>query len=372
MPDSIRSSGRHLLSIINDILDFSQIEAGRLVLESIDFSVAATLEQVRSLLTPQATERGLELTMSIDQHSPPVVRGDPTRLRQVLLNLVGNALKFTSTGWVRVHVGCGDVGHRASLRFEIQDTGIGITAEQQAELFQAFAQAEGSTARTYGGSGLGLAISKRLVEAMGGTIGVESELGRGSTFWFELALEVGDSVVAAERDAEKPASVPSLHILVAEDVPINRDLLQTVLTQQGHEVTMAENGEEAVRQASSTEFDVILMDVQMPVLDGIAAARQIRRLPSPAGKVPIIALTANVMAAEHDRCLEAGMSEVLTKPVAWPSLFAALAALAPTRRAASINSPGPADEELSVASAGATPSGRLDFHRNPVGRHVRR
>jgi signal transduction histidine kinase/HPt (histidine-containing phosphotransfer) domain-containing protein/ActR/RegA family two-component response regulator len=325
--DAIHSSGRHLLSVINDILDFSQVEAGRLVLEQIDFSVAELLEQVRSLMMPHATERGLQFSVAIDRHSPPVVRGDPTRLRQILLNLVGNALKFTSSGGVRLCVRCAEGSEAVKFRFEVRDTGIGITAEQQTELFQAFAQAERSTARTYGGSGLGLAISKKLVDAMGGVIGVESELGGGSTFWFEVSLALGDSVAVEEIASGKRASVMPLRILVAEDVPINRDLLHTMLSQQGHCVSLVDNGEEAVRLAARAEFDVILMDVQMPVMDGIEASRRIRRLPASAAIVPIIALTANVLASEHERCLAAGMNQVLTKPVVWPTLFSALTAV---------------------------------------------
>jgi PAS domain S-box-containing protein len=326
--EAIRASGRHLLSIINDILDFSRIEAGRLELEQVDFSVFFLLEQVRSLMAPQAAERGLGLEFKFETPSPPVVQGDPTRLQQVLLNLVGNALKFTQKGGVTVAVSHGPAdGRMARFRFEVRDTGIGIPKEKQAELFEAFAQADRSTARRYGGSGLGLAICKRLVGAMGGQIGVESVPGVGSLFWFEVPLELGDAMVAAERTAAAPVAVPPLRVLVAEDVEINRDLLRDQLGRHGHELAFAQNGAEAVELAAEGRFDLVLMDVQMPVMDGIEAARWIRRLPPPAGAVPIAALTANVMEAERERCLAAGMSRVLTKPVAWPELFATMAAL---------------------------------------------
>ena len=351
--DGVRSSGRHLLSIINDILDLSQIEAGRLALEQIDFSVAEVLEQIRSLMTPQAVEHGLEFCLVIDRNLPPVIRGDPTRLKQVLLNLVANALKFTSQGTVGIRVRCWDESETVRFRFEVQDSGIGITAEQQAKLFQSFTQAERSTTRTYGGSGLGLAISRQLVEAMGGAIGVESELGRGSTFWFEVSFELRDSVVVAERAAVKSTSVLPLRVLVAEDVPVIRDLLCTMLIRQGHTVSLAENGEEAARQAARAEFDVIVMDMQMPVMNGMESSRRIRRLPPPAGTVPIIGLTANVLPAEHDRCRAAGISQVLTKPITWPTLFAALAAIATTKPRSRSETASPTGGELLGAAAPA-------------------
>ena len=270
----------------------------------------------------------------------------------MLLNLVGNALKFTSQGAVEIRVRCWDESKTVRFRFEVQDSGIGITAEQQAELFQPFTQAERSTARTYGGSGLGLAISKQLVEAMGGAIGVESELGRGSTFWFEVPLELGDSVAVVERATVKSASVRPLRVLVADDVPVIRDLLCRMLAGQGHTVSLADNGEEAARQAARAEFDVIVMDVQMPVMNGMEASRRIRRLPPPAGTVPIIGLTANVLAAEHDRCRAAGMSQVLTKPITWPTLSAALAA-ATTKPRSRSEAAFPAGGELLGAAAPA-------------------
>ncbi|HEX8374470.1 MAG TPA: ATP-binding protein, partial [Geminicoccaceae bacterium] len=323
---AIRTSGRHLLSVVNDILDFSRIEAGRLELERVDFSVPGLLEEVRSLLAPQARERGLELRFELDEHSPPIGVGDPTRLRQVLLNLVGNALKFTHEGGVAVAVSSRPEGEgRVRLLFEVRDTGIGMTPGQAAGLFQAFAQADRSTARRYGGTGLGLAISRRLVEAMGGAIGVESAPGAGSLFWFEAPFEVGDAAVASERATFDPASVRPLRLLLAEDIELNRDLLGDMLGRHGHEVVFAEDGAEAVERAAAGGFDVVLMDVQMPVVDGVEATRRIRALPPPAGRVPIVAQTANVMASERERYLAAGMDGHVMKPVEWGDLFAALA-----------------------------------------------
>jgi CheY-like chemotaxis protein len=280
-------------------------------------------------MAPQAAGRGLELRFDVlGSLGSMAVKGDPTRLKQVLLNLVGNALKFTHRGGVTVTVGREERdGAGVRLRFAVRDTGIGIPEEMQAALFDAFVQAEGSTTRRYGGTGLGLAISKRLVEAMGGAIGVESAPGKGSLFWFEVPLEVGDAAVAAARVDLDPASVPPLRLLVAEDAEANRELLREMLGRHGHAVAFAANGAEAVGLAARERFDAVLMDVRMPVMDGVEATRRIRALPPPAGRVPIVRLTANVVASERERYLAAGMDACLAKPVDWGRLFAVLARL---------------------------------------------
>src|SRR3954452_18671985 len=313
--EAIRTSDRHLLHVINDVLDFSRIEAGGLELERVDFPLGEVLEQVRSLMVPQAVERGLHLAFELDEHSPPIVKGDPTRLRQVLLNLVGNGLKFTHAGGVTVRMTSRPAGEgRFVLRFEVEDTGIGIAPEQVADLFRPFAQADRSIARRYGGSGLGLAISRRLVGAMGGEIGVESAPGEGSRFWFEVPLERGDVLVAAERSAPEQASVRPLRVLVADDVEVNRELLGEVLGRHGHAVAFAADGAEAVALVARERFDAVLMDVQMPVMDGVEATRRVRALPPPACRVPVLGLTANVLEGERRRYLSAGMDRCLTKP----------------------------------------------------------
>jgi signal transduction histidine kinase/CheY-like chemotaxis protein len=363
--EAIRLSGQHLLSIINDILDFSRIEAGGLELERIDFPLAEPLDQVRQLTEPQALERGLGLRFELDERSPAVVRGDPTRLKQVLFNLVGNGLKFTRAGSVTMRVACRaeDEG-RVHLRFEVEDTGVGMTPEQVAALFRPFTQADRSTTRRYGGSGLGLAICKRLVEVMGGRIGVESTPDKGSLFWFDLPFEVGDASASPERAVLDPTAVAPLRILLGEDIALNQELITEMLSQGGHEVVVANDGEEAVELAARQRFDLVLMDVQMPRMDGIEATRQIRRLPPPACDVPIAALTANVMASEREQYLAAGMNRCLTKPVVWPDLLATLAAVAPRPdqtvgakpterpRDGSGASPGP-EAPARVAAAGA-------------------
>jgi signal transduction histidine kinase/ActR/RegA family two-component response regulator len=323
--EEIRSSGRHLRDLISDVLDLSRIESGKLELEHTSFSISELLEAVRSLMTPQAIERGLDLTLELDESLPPILKGDPTHLRQVLINFVGNGLKFTNRGGVRISASHRqEQDGRIRLRFEVRDTGIGIPKDKQAELFKPFVQADRSITRQYGGSGLGLAISKRLVEAMGGTLGVDSLPGVGSRFWFEVVLETGDAA-AAEPAKLDPATVPPRRILLVEDVELNRRLLQMMLSAHGHEVIFATSGAEAVELVVRERFDVVLMDVQMPVMDGVEATRQIRQMAGPAREVPIIGLTANVLASEQQRYLAAGMNACLTKPIDWDQLFAALA-----------------------------------------------
>jgi PAS domain S-box-containing protein len=340
--ETIRTSGRHLLGVINSILDFSRIEAGRLDLEHIDFTINEVLEQVHSLLAPQAAERGLLLGFQSGREVTLAVRGDPTRLRQVLMNLVGNALKFTVRGRVDISaVQLPTDDGQPRIRFAVRDTGIGIASERLNDLFTPFVQADSSTARRFGGSGLGLAICKRLVEAMGGLIGVESRPGTGSTFWFELPFELGSPAALAERSALDRTKVPPLRILVVDDVAVNRDMLAEMLRRQGHDILLAEDGARALEIAGRERLDVVLMDVQMPVMDGMEATRRIRKLPGAAAKVPIMALTANVMPAERSRYIASGMNLCLTKPVVWPDLFAALAGAANGRLPAPSAPPEP-------------------------------
>ena len=351
--EMIRKSGSHLLSIINDILDFSRIEAGRLELERIVFAPVDLLEQVRSLMLPQATEKGLDLVIETTAPADLFVVGDPTRLCQVLVNLTGNALKFTTEGRVSVLLDHRPAAlDKVQLAFSIEDTGIGIPPAQLPELFHSFVQADRSINRRYGGSGLGLAICKRLVEAMGGTIGVDSTLGQGSTFWFDVPLVTGAAPEAVDGSRlTVPDAIPSLRVLVVDDIQVNRELLIEMLSRQGHVVDQAETGLAAVELVAQRSYDVVLMDVQMPVMDGVDATRRIRRMRPPAGAVPILALTANVMEGEKRRCLQAGMNRCLTKPIVWSDLFAALAAVAGAGNARTANLPSAQPEETAAESS---------------------
>ena len=360
--EAIQASGRHLLSVINDILDFSRIDAGGLMLEQIDFALVPLLEEVQSIMAAQAAKRELVLTVDVQDGIPPALRGDPTRLRQILVNLIGNGLKFTHRGGVDVRVrGRPETSQGVLLRVEVEDTGIGIPAERQAELFHPFMQVNPSTTRDYGGTGLGLAISRELVGLMGGQIGVTSEPGKGSLFWFELSLPVGDAATLVPALPPTLGVTPSLRLLVAEDVPLNRDLLQAGLAQAGHDVVLVGDGAEAVARASAQRFDAVLMDVHMPVMDGIEAARRIRALPPPRGSVPIMALTASVMTSERQHCLDAGMTKVLAKPIVWSHLLAALTDL-------------PAGGAAPAADAKATmpgpPAGFVDASLPDIDRNV--
>ncbi|MFZ1429521.1 MAG: ATP-binding protein [Geminicoccaceae bacterium] len=339
--DVIHATGRHLLAIINDVLDLAKFEAGRLALERIDFVLDDILEQVRSLLAPQAAERGLALRVEPTLKEPVVVCGDPTRLQQILLNLVGNGLKFTAQGSVTltVHLLPTATSGGVRLRFEVQDTGIGIPTERQAELFQPFVQADSSISRQYGGTGLGLAICRRLVLAMGGEIGLESESGRGSLFWIELPFESGDALMAAKRNVQPPPPIRPLRVLVVDDVAANRELLAAMLGECGHEILLAADGAAAVDIVAREGPDLVLLDIQMPVMDGVTATRRIRLLGGQVATVPIFALTASVMPDERQRYLTAGMNRCLTKPVVWPDLFAALAEVAAGQLVVSAGTP---------------------------------
>ncbi|MEJ7928853.1 ATP-binding protein [Ramlibacter sp. AN1015] len=353
---AIRASGQHLLSVINDILDFSRIESGKLPLEVLPFSILEVLEQVRSLMHPLAVERGLSLRLELDPHLPPAVLGDPTRLRQVLINLAGNAVKFTPQGEVVLSASAEPAPSKGiRLHLAVRDTGIGIETDKLGELFQPFSQVEQSTARRFGGTGLGLAICKRLIDAMGGSITVESVPGRGSTFRVDLPLEVAEGAALETPLPEAYEPPPPSRILIAEDVEVNREILRTVLEKQGHTVVFAVDGQEAVQRVEAELFDLVLMDVQMPVMDGVEATRRIRQLPGARAHTPVIGLTANVMAQEQRQYLAAGMNECQMKPVDWHALNAAIARYARARREATAPSPAAPPPEHDALAAATAP-----------------
>ena len=313
-----RDAGRGLLKVINGILDFSKLEAGEVEIAPEDVDLAAEMESCCGLFRLAAEERGLALRLVLDPAVPRWLRLDGYRLRQVIGNLLSNAVKFTRQGEIVLAIR----READRLCFEVRDTGIGIPARKLPELFRDFSQLDGSIARDHGGTGLGLAICRRLVALMGGALSVETRIDVGSRFFFALALVPG---TAAPEPAVVPAAERKLRILVAEDTDTNQLLIKLLLTQDGHVVTVVDNGASAVEAVTRQDYDLVLMDMQMPVLDGLGATRQIRALPDAAGKLPILALTANVLPEELAACREAGMQGHLAKPIDPYRLRAALA-----------------------------------------------
>ncbi|MGB7342916.1 MAG: ATP-binding protein [Pirellulaceae bacterium] len=318
---TVLSSAAGLLNIINEILDFSKIEAGKLELDPQNFDLRSEMALVVRPFAPRAESKGIELSWSVEDDVPQWIMGDWNRLRQMLINLIGNAIKFTPAGKVAVEVSLESQDKDAlSLRFSIRDTGIGVPEDKLQAIFAAFEQVDMSTTRQFGGTGLGLAITKRLAEAMGGKVVAQSELGKGSTFFFTASLEQGEGGAAGSHpiddlDAEKLV-IPPLKILLAEDGKANQMVAVSLLGSWGHSVEVAEDGQSAVDLWQSGNFDVILMDVQMPIMDGLDATRRIRELEAGCDKpISIIAVTAHAMAGDQSRCLAAGMDDYVSKPI---------------------------------------------------------
>ncbi len=311
----VREAGRSLLTVINDVLDLSKLEAGKLDLVCVPFRIDDLADRCESMVRMTAEQKGLELHTVVSAAARGYVLGDPDRVRQILLNLLGNAVKFTDSGSVRLTVkAMGDEGGGRRYTFTVSGTGIGVPEERQRELFQRFTQVE----RGRGGTGLGLAISRRLVELMGGEIGVESRPGVGSTFWFSLPLHPTSVQNAEDLDGRPSHHTPAVggaRILLAEDLAMNRDLAVTMLTKAGHYVDAVDDGAAAVAAVQERDYDLVLMDVQMPVMDGLEATRRIRALPGSLGRIPILALSAGVLAVEVERCRQAGMDDHLPKPL---------------------------------------------------------
>jgi PAS domain S-box-containing protein len=329
---TIKDSGNALLGLLNDILDLSKIEAGRLDLDETDFSIDELLDATNALWCHSAEAKGLKFSILNKVTDVDLVRGDRNRLRQVLNNLVGNAIKFTETGSIDIQVSSvSREGDEFELRFEIRDTGIGLWEEQRQRIFQPFSQADSSTTRRFGGTGLGLTICKNLVALLGGEVGVESKPGSGSTFWFTILADRGSRNTAVEmiRDNENSDTAETvkdrlLHILVAEDNLINKQVISWILAPLNAQLDIVDNGIEAVSAVARSTYDLVLMDIQMPQMNGIEATREIRRLSGAAGRVTIIAITANAMAGDREQYLEAGMTDYVVKPVDPKMLFSAI------------------------------------------------
>jgi CheY-like chemotaxis protein len=321
-----QSAAQSLVRLLDEILDLSKIEAGKMTLETIDFDLLSMIDEALRIFRVPVDEKGLTLTLNCAADCPQWVRGDPVRLRQVFINLVGNAVKFTAKGGVRVIVRPeGD----DRVQFAVEDTGIGIVPGKQGAIFDAFTQADGSHTRQFGGSGLGLTITRRLVDLMGGALRLESEPGRGSCFFFDLPMRsVQPPAVPVGRPGAAEVVLPPLHVLVAEDNAINQKVIDALLRRQGWTVVLAANGKLACDAFQCQKFDAILMDVQMPEMDGLEATGWIRQRERECGchrQVPIVALTAHASRAQHDQCIAAGMDGVVTKPVNLPALLACIA-----------------------------------------------
>ncbi|WP_249138158.1 ATP-binding protein [Phenylobacterium montanum] len=342
----IADASEALLRVVNDVLDFSKLDAGAIELEHDPFDPHALADSVMALLAQQAEAKGLALSVTVEGPRDLLV-GDGGRLGQVLLNLASNAVKFTPSGEVEIKVSQRDGYAGRRLRLAVRDTGIGVPAELSGQIFERFTQADASVSRQYGGTGLGLAICRRIIEAMGGAIGVDSAGGAGSIFWCEVSLPLADGRATNEPEAAAPAPEGSVRLLLVDDNAVNRELVASLLSPFGVEIETAENGLAAVEAAATSAYDLILMDVQMPVMDGLTATRRIRAELGP--RPPIIAMTANVLPEQVARCLDAGMDAHLGKPITPRDLLEAVARW-------SRSEVEPAPQTFSAASSLSSPS----------------
>ena len=327
MARTIQRSSDALLSVINNILDITKIDAGKLVLDDIPFDPRRIVNDATDILTYKIKEQDLRLSVHIANDVPGVVAGDAGRLRQILLNLLGNAVKFTEKGSIAVHVLVDKMTtETVVLHFSVQDTGIGIPESKLETIFDSFSQADQSTTRKYGGTGLGLSITRLLVQMMGGEVGVESKVDEGSSFWFTAGFRVctptekSVALQSTQLDAQTESSAnenfaSGLRILVVEDNPTNQMVAKGFLVKMGAEVALAQDGQQAIEAIQNAHFDLVLMDCEMPVLDGFEATSAIRKMNGKAADTIIIAMTANAMQGDRDRCISAGMNDYLAKPI---------------------------------------------------------
>jgi CheY-like chemotaxis protein/anti-sigma regulatory factor (Ser/Thr protein kinase) len=328
----VKTSAKSLLRVINDILDFSKMEADKMEIEEIPFSIKQLIEEVVQVISFSSDEKDLDIGYTIEEHIPETLVGDPTRIRQILVNYGSNAVKFTEEGEVSFKVTrYKSEGDNHYLKFSVEDTGVGIPKEKQKGIFNSFAQADSSTTRKYGGTGLGLAISKQLAELMKGEVGVESELGEGSTFWLIVPLKKYEGTDKNEKTELKRSAedlqpfLEQLRILVAEDNKINQIVARKILEKEGFEVDIVETGSEAVKAVEENDYAFVLMDIQMPEMDGYDATKLIREAEKDSDKhIPIIALTASAMEEDRDLCFQAGMDDYVSKPVDKDDLIRAL------------------------------------------------
>ena len=315
---TVKGSAQSLMVILNDLLDFSKIEAGKLNIEYLNFSLVELMDETLKSIRPRTEKKGLTFQQQLSPDIPGQVLGDPGRIRQVLTNLCDNAIKFTASGGVTIQLQCRTLTDgQYEAQFSVVDTGIGIPKNKRAAIFEAFSQADASTTRRFGGTGLGLTICRRLVELMGGRIWLESEPGAGTTFYFTVLLRLPSQelpIDAPKQEAAVPKAMRALRVLLVEDHPINQRLATTLLTNWGHTVVLAENGQEAVTLFAEGPWDIVLMDMQMPVMGGLEATRQIRSIESPGSHTPIVAMTANAMEGDREACLAAGMDAHMAKP----------------------------------------------------------
>jgi len=328
LSEMIRVSADALLTLLNDILDFSKIEAGKLLIEHRPFSLSELTNTVSTIVSHQIKDKKLKYICRIDPAIPDGLVGDVSRIRQVLVNLLGNAVKFTEHGTVSLCIELhGEVNGELEIKFSVRDTGIGIPVEKQKTIFGAFDQADISTTREYGGTGLGLSICLRLVKLMRGGLNVFSRPGEGAAFWFVIPLQTSEAHLAERIDETMDTndSFSKLKILLVDDNLINQKVASRILTKAGHFVQVAGNGREAITKFRADKFDVILMDLQMPVMDGISASEEIRKIETDVMQpTPILALTANVLESQKEKCIKVGMNGFLTKPIRIKELFTEL------------------------------------------------